>query len=271
MALLNAIIFGLVQGVTEFLPVSSSGHLLVLHRLLSLPIKDDVAFDVALHLATFVAILWFFRKEVIGLAQGFFGSFKDMPKGFNHQSWLIIGATIPAGLAGVLWEDKIESVLRSPLIVALMLVLIGLLFIIVENTGKQLLDDKDISWGKAMAIGCSQVVALIPGTSRSGITTISGMALDLKREAAVRFSFLLSLPIVAGAALKKVPYLISAGLNGQEWLVLAIAFVAAVASGAWAIAFLLRFTAKNSLRAFAYYRFAFASVILLLYLFKILS
>lgn len=260
----SAIIFGVVQGVTEFLPVSSSGHLLVLHRLLVLPVQDEIAFDVALHLATFVAVLWFFRKDVASLAWRWLRSFRYLPGSLTDLSWLIIFATIPAGLAGVLWEDTIETTFRSPLLVAFMLVLVGILFIVVERVGKQSQELSQLTFRQAMIIGLSQAIALIPGTSRSGITTISGMGLNLKRTAAIRFSFLLSLPIIAGAAIKKVPYLFKADLQPHEWAVTGLAFAAAAASGWLAISVLLRFTQKHSLRAFAYYRFVLAFVILAL-------
>ncbi|NTW22234.1 undecaprenyl-diphosphatase UppP [Candidatus Falkowbacteria bacterium] len=268
MEYISAIIFGVVQGVTEFLPVSSSGHLLVLHRLLALPIKDEVAFDVSLHLATFVAVLWFFRKDVVSLALRWLRSFRYLPGSLTDLSWLIIFATIPAGLAGLLWEDTIETVLRSPLLVAFMLVLVGILFIVVERVGKQSQELSQLTLRQAMIIGLSQALALIPGTSRSGITTISGMGLNLKRTAAIRFSFLLSLPIIAGAALKKVPYLFESGLEPREWTVVGLAFVAAVISGWLAIAMLLHFTQKHSLRAFAYYRFVLAFIIIFLMFFS---
>jgi undecaprenyl-diphosphatase len=267
MEYVSAIIFGFVQGVTEFLPVSSSGHLLVLHRLLPLPITDEVAFDVTLHLATFVAVLWFFRKDVVSLAWRWLRSFKYLPGSLTDLSWLIIFATIPAGLAGLLWEDVIETTLRSPLLVAFMLVLVGILFIVVERVGKQTQELSQLTFRQALVIGLAQAIALIPGTSRSGITTISGMGLNLKRTAAIRFSFLLSLPIIAGAAVKKVPYLFRADLQANDWIIVALAFVSAVLFGWLAIAGLLRFTQKHSLRAFAYYRFALAFIIIFLILF----
>lgn len=267
MEYVSAIIFGFVQGVTEFLPVSSSGHLLVLHRLLPLPINDEVAFDVTLHLATFVAVLWFFRKDVASLAWRWLRSFKYLPGSLTDLSWLIIFATIPAGLAGLLWEDTIETTLRSPFLVAFMLVLVGILFIVVERVGKQTQELSQLTLRQAVVIGLAQAIALIPGTSRSGITTISGMGLNLKRTAAIRFSFLLSLPIIAGAAMKKVPYLFQADLQANDWTIVALAFVSAVLFGWLAIAGLLRFTQNHSLRAFAYYRFALAFVILCLIFF----
>jgi len=267
MEYLSAIFFGFIQGVTEFLPVSSSGHLLILHRLITLPVSDEVAFDVALHLATFVAVLWFFRKDVVSLAHRWFRSFKHLPGSLTDLSWLIIFATIPAGLAGLLWEDVIETTFRSPWLVAFMLVLVGVLFIVAERVGRQTQELSQLTFRQAMIIGLCQAVALIPGTSRSGITTISGMGLNLKRTAAIRFSFLLSLPIIAGAALKKVPYLFEANLAGKEWVTIVLAFVAAVFFGWLAIAALLRFTQKHSLRAFAYYRFVLAFVLVALLLF----
>lgn len=264
MTYLYAIIYGLVQGLTEFLPVSSSGHLVLLHQYLKIPVSSDLSFDVALHSATMIAVIWYFRIDILELIKSWFKSFKNLKDGIKDLSWLILFATIPAALAGYFLDSAAEAAFRSPLLVALMMVLVGILFLVAERFSHKSDDLDQLDWKKALLIGCSQAVALIPGTSRSGITTITGMGLNLKRQAAIRFSFLVSIPVIAGATVKELPHLLKGGLVPGELGVLVVAFVVALFSGVFAIKFLLKYTRNNSLKAFAYYRFAFVLVIVLL-------
>lgn len=262
---LSAIIYGLVQGIAEFLPISSSGHLALLHMFLPEPFQNKLAFDVTLHLGTLVAVVWYFRGDIKVLWLDFFASFKDIRKGIFSQSWLVIWGTIPAALIGVKFGDQIELAMSQPLVIALMLVLVGVLFIVMENISKKERNLAELTFKDAIFIGLSQVVALIPGTSRSGITIIAGLGRGLKREAAVRFSFLLSLVIIAGASLIKVPKLFQQDLTPPEWTFLSIAFIVAALSGLWAISFLMKFIAKHNLKTFAYYRFGLAALIVIYY------
>lgn len=265
MQYLYAAILGIAQGLTEFLPVSSSGHLILLHRYLKIPMENELAFDVSLHLATLIAVIWFFRSEILKLFLSWLSSFKNLREGIKDMSWLIIISTIPAALAGYLFEDKIETVFRSPLIVALMMILVGLLFIVIEKIGKQTDDLNKLDWKKALVIGAFQAIALIPGTSRSGITTISGMGLKLKREEAIKYSFLLSIPVIAGATLKELPRLANK-ITFNEASVMIVAFIFSLFSGIIAIRYLLAYTKNHSLNAFAYYRFLVALVIIVLFI-----
>ncbi|MEI8361586.1 MAG: undecaprenyl-diphosphate phosphatase [bacterium] len=191
---------------------------------------------------------------------------KDIKKGIFSPSWLVIWGTIPAALIGVKFGDQLEEFLGKPLIVATMMVLVGGLFIIMENISKKDRNLENLTFADSIVIGLSQVVALIPGTSRSGITIIAGLGRGLKREAAVEFSFLLSLVIIAGASLLKVPKLLSQNMTSPEWLYLGLAFLTAAASGFWAISFLMKFIKTKSLKPFAYYRFCLAAVIVIYYL-----
>ncbi len=275
----NAIIFGIIQGITEFLPVSSSGHLVVLHKFISLPVKSELAFDVTLHFATLLAVVWFFRADIIKLFAGLVYSVKKIfKKDYNYPSetdsfygklsWLLILATIPAALAGVLLENLIENALRSPAVVALMLIAVGVLFIIFEKISKKTDKLNNLTWKNALIIGLAQVFALIPGTSRSGITIIAGLGAGLKREAAVRFSFLLSIPIIFGASIIKIPQIFNTRggesfIAGNEMAILAIAFIASFITGLLAIKYFLRFARSHSLNVFAYYRFALAVLIII--------
>ncbi len=253
MDFLIAIIFGITQGITEFIPVSSSGHLVILHDLFTLPIKNDLAFDVVLHLATILAVLIYFWRDITLII-------KNLLKRKDKIAWYIIIATIPAAIIGFLGEDIITAYFRSTYVVVIMLIIVGVLFIASEKLGKQMKDYQELTWKTALLIGLFQAIALIPGTSRSGITIVAGLLVGLKRQQAVKFSFLLSLPIILGANLFKLPDLLASGLVAGEYIILSIAFIAAFFSGLVAIKYFLRFSARHSLHAFAYYRFALAFV-----------
>lgn len=259
---INALIYGLVQGLGEFLPISSSGHLALLHYIMPSPFTNELAFDVTLHLGTLVAVLWYFRQDILGLIKSWLGSFNRLPAGLNDLSWLVLFATIPAAVVGKLWGDQVETAFGTPLSVAIMLLAVGILFIVAENYSKQQQELKDLKPKNALLIGLSQALALFPGTSRSGITIITGLGLGMKREAIVRFSFLLSIPIITGAAVLKVPELLKSNLNSNEWLYLGVAFLSAALSGVWAINYLLKFVRKHDLKPFAYYRIVLAVAII---------
>jgi undecaprenyl-diphosphatase len=262
--LIKAVIYGAIQGLTEFLPVSSSGHLVFLHDFLPISIENKLAFDVALHFGTLIAVIYYFRRDIYKIIRSFFIGDKN----YQKLGVYLILATVPAAAAGYFLNDIIAIVFRSTLIVIFMLFAVGILFMISERIASQKYDLFDIKFLPAIMIGLAQTIALIPGTSRSGITIVTGMFLGLKREAAARFSFLLSIPVIFGAALMQVPEL--SGLSGNyfEILLYLTAFLTSILSGWWAIKFFLDYVNKNTLRPFAYYRFILALVILLfIYLF----
>lgn len=258
-----AFVYGAVQGITEFLPISSSGHLVILHKYLAFPLQNDLTFDLALHLATVIAVAIYFYKDIWALLIGWFKSLSGKADDNGRLSWLIIIATIPAALAGWLLEGFIENQLRSTLVVAFMLVVVGALFIIAEKVFKKADDLNMLNWEKSIVIGCAQALALIPGTSRSGITIIAGLWAGLKREAAVKFSFLLLIPITLGAFIKKAPGGL-ANAGGNEWAFVSVAFLSALIFGIIAIKYLISFSKKYSLNIFAYYRFALAILVIAL-------
>lgn len=260
MDFITTIIFALVQAVTEFLPISSSGHLVLLHAALPGISDNDLAFDVLLHAGTLLATILYFRSDIyrILLAVGR----QAVGKGSSADArlgWLLLFASVPAAAAGFLFETMIENALRSPWVVVVMLVIVGIALLAVERLSRGTADEHAVGWRAALVIGCAQALALIPGTSRSGITIIAGIAGGLKREAAVRFSFLMSVPIISGATVKKLPDIMSGsgGLNGEAL----IGFVVAVAAGWIVIHYLLRYVRNHSLAAFAYYRFMLAAVV----------
>lgn len=255
---INAIIFGAIQGLTEFLPVSSSGHLVILHKFLSIPVSNDLIFDVILHFATLLAVLYFFRTDIWQLFLAWLGTFKKEKSDYGRVAWLIILGTIPAGFFGYFFDDIIENTLRSPMVVVFMLVLVGVLFLVAEKFAKQRLELKDVGLKQALWIGFAQSLALIPGTSRSGITIIAGMFTNLKREEAIRFSFLLSIPIITGAVIKKAPEVLTNTMEPGELGVIIVAFVSALVFGILTIKYFLSFAKKYSLNFFAYYRFVLA-------------
>ena len=258
-----AIIYGVVQGVTEFLPVSSSGHLVILHKVLPLDFASEVTFDVFLHLASLAAVVYFFRKDILRIAIAWLKGFSGKKSSDVRLGWLIIAATIPAAFVGYFLEDLIENKLRSLNIVIVMLVIVAFLFIFFEKKGKFKKTIKDISLKDASIIGLAQSLALIPGTSRSGITIIAGIALGLKRSEAIRFSFLMSVPIIFGAFLSKIPDMAN-NFNFQgNFLLLILAFLSTFLTAFFVIKYFLRFAEKHTLASFAYYRIILAIFLLI--------
>ena len=259
---LNAIIFGIIQGITEFLPISSSGHLLILHNFLNIPIQNELNFDVMLHLASLFAVIIFFHQDILKLIKGFF-DFKNKTKNNDYRlAWFIIIATIPAAILGFLFDDIIENTLRSLWVVVFMLILVGMLFIFIEKLSKETQDLNTLTWKKYLFIGLAQSMALIPGTSRSGITIIAGMFSGLKKIDAIRFSFLLSVPIIAGANLIKLPQVIQSNPTANEITILIIACIATFTSSILTIKYFLKFAQKYSFKIFAYYRFVLAFILI---------
>jgi len=266
MEYISVVLFSLTQAITEFVPVSSSGHLIVLHAWLpALPI-DAVSFDVFLHGGTLLATVVFFRSDIVQLSRAWFTSLhRGMYDTTARLSWLLLLATIPAAFAGYFFESIIENTLRSPLIVALMLASVGVAFLVVEKTTAPRLNVESLRWPAALGIGCAQALALIPGTSRSGITIIAGMLAGLKREAALRFSFLLSVPIIMGANVKKiVPLWSGTTFSREDFFVCTLGFLISFILGYFVIKYLLVFVKNNSLAVFAYYRFVLAAILLLI-------
>ncbi|MFA6512023.1 MAG: undecaprenyl-diphosphatase UppP [Patescibacteria group bacterium] len=255
-----AILFGIVQGITEFFPVSSSGHLVLLHDLIGISVKNDLAFDVALHWGTLVALIIFFWKDIVQLARGFFTSLRHAARDWSlHEklAWRILVGTIPAVVFGLLLQKfDVEETLRTPWVVATLLFVIALLFLFVERRYRGTKTLSEISYRMALLIGTAQAFALIPGVSRSGITIIIAMAFGFVRGDAARFSFLLSIPAVFGAGALLLPNL--AGLSGQDQGIVGVGFLAATATGVFALRFLLAFLRSGTMRPFAWYRIVLA-------------
>ncbi|MDO8560242.1 MAG: undecaprenyl-diphosphatase UppP [bacterium] len=264
MNILFAALAGLVQGLTEFLPVSSSGHLVLLHALTGFSADDDVAFDVMLHMATAIVVVGFFRQELLGIVRAWARHLlRRGPWSPDARfGWLLLLGSVPAALAGALGEDWLTSTFRGVGSVAVALAVVAVLMLAAERYLRPTRALASVGAPDALAIGFAQALALIPGVSRSGITIIAGLRQGLQREAATRFSFLLSVPIMLGAGAKKLSA--AGALPLDALLPLAVGFIAALVSGWWAIGFLLRFVKRAPLNIFAYYRLALAGALLLL-------
>jgi undecaprenyl-diphosphatase len=263
---LEAILLGVVQGLTEFLPVSSSGHLLLGQYFLGLDQERfGLPFDVALHLGTLVAVVSYFWRDLLRMAGAFARSLtpggRNLADPDQRLAYLILASTIPAALIGYSLEGFFEEAVRSPWVVVFNLVAVGILFIVAEAVGTRTRPADKLRFGEAVGIGLAQAAALVPGVSRSGATITLGLFLGLRREEAARFSFLMSVPIIAGAGSLQLAEVVSQGMDGSQGLMFAAGFVSSAVVGYLAIRFFLRFVVHHSLRAFAYYRFGLAAVV----------
>lgn len=262
MSLLQAAILGIVQGLTEFLPVSSSAHLALIPWAFGWR-DPGLAFDVSLHFGTLVAVLWFFRDEwvrLIGSAWSILTTRRlDTPE--KRRVLYLIIATLPGGIAGLLLEHYAESYFRAPALIATVLIVLGIILWLVDRGAPQTRSMDDMTWGQALALGIAQCFALIPGVSRSGSTITGGRALSFNRESAAVFSFLMSMPITAGAALHEVPKALhQSGLSPE----LIVGVLASALSGWLAIAVLLRYVTRHSYGIFAAYRVILGAAVLIL-------
>ncbi|WP_165874262.1 undecaprenyl-diphosphatase UppP [Rubrobacter taiwanensis] len=259
--LIQAVLLGVVQGLTEFLPISSSGHLLLGQYFLGMDQeKFGLSFDVALHLGTLVAVVSFFRRELLRLALGFLRSLRAPSFSDPDQrlAYLILAATFPAAVIGFLFEDFFSSSARSPWVVVAMLVVVGILLIVGEKVGRMDRQASKMSFLGAVGVGCAQAAALIPGVSRSGATITLGLFLGLTRREAARFSFLMSVPIITGAGSLEMAGVLREGMDVPTF---GVGFLTSAVVGYFTIKYFLVYLARHSLRAFAYYRFGLAAVV----------
>jgi undecaprenyl-diphosphatase len=276
MPLIQAIVLALVQALTEFLPVSSTAHLILFPWLLGW--KDPgLAFDVALHAGTLLAvILYFFKSWVtlvlcgVGLKYPATAPPEDVAQ-YRRMFWYMVIGTIPAGILGKLFHHQIEDELRTPMIIGISLVLVALImwWADAKATGTRELEQSNM--GDALNIGAAQAIALWPGVSRSGITITAGLFRHFTREAATRFSFLLSAPVIAGAVLTELPKLIKmhkAGGLDLPLSTLAISIVVSGVAGYFVIAFFLRYLQTHTLKVFIVYRLVFGIIVLALAFFQ---
>jgi undecaprenyl-diphosphatase len=271
----QAILIGLIQGLTEFIPVSSSAHLELAPWIFGWPsdgLIGSLAFDVFLHLGTLLALIGYFWRDWIRLIGAFVGSLRDRRIGADPDrrlAWLLALATVPAAIIGFVGEDVIDEVLHGGsdpvrLAIAAFLVAGALGLLAADRFGSRRRELGQIGPGTALAIGLSQALALLPGISRSGATITAGLALGLTRESAARFSFLLATPITLGAGLYGSRHLLNEAHTGAEWLAIGGGFAAAAISGVLAIGFLLAWLRSRSVAAFSAYRVALALLVVAL-------
>ena len=250
---LQIFILALVQGLTEFLPISSSAHLILVPVILKWP-DQGLLFDVAMHVGSLTAVMIYFRQEVINMSIAWFGSvFKQRHNQDSRLAWWVIIGTIPAVIAGLIFKDIIETELRSPLVIAWTTIGFGILLGIADKVKKHTRDEYSLTFKNVLFVGLMQALALIPGTSRSGITMTAGLFLGLKSDAAARFSFLLSIPIIIASGLFKTKDLMESTIP-IEWSLLLMA-VGLSAVSAWVcIHFFLQIINKIGMMPFVYYR-----------------
>jgi undecaprenyl-diphosphatase len=254
---LQALLLGLVQGLGEFLPISSSAHLVLVPWLFGWE-DPGLTFDIALHFGTLIAVALYFWKDWLRL---FSKGFTDTRSPDGRLFWYLVMATIPGALIGFALEEKAETVFRNPVLIAVMLIVLGVILYWADRKGAKEVAVKNISLRTSLLIGISQALAVIPGVSRSGVTMSVALLLGLTREAAARFSFLLSAPIIFGAAVIKLPSVIANPAVITSGFILGM--IVSCATGLIAIGFLLRFVQTKTFLPFAWYRFILGAVVII--------
>jgi len=272
-ATLQAAFLGVVQGATEFLPVSSSAHLILARAFFGFDSDQfGLAFDVACHVGTLIAVLIYFRRDIVDLvaavpkailifrADGPAEAGPPVRYENARLIWLLALGTLPAIAAGLLFKRDIEESLRTPIVVAVTLALGSVVFFVAERRGAKTRSDRSLTMTEAVWIGCAQAVALVPGVSRSGITIAVALLLGLRRPDAARFIFLLAIPAILGAAGSEAPHLLKAGMAPDTAMLFGIGVLTSAVVGYATISFFMRFLTSRSLDVFAWYRLALAAV-----------
>ncbi len=269
---IQALVMGLVQGLTEFLPISSSGHLVLVPWLFGWkdPFLDSLAFSVMLHMGTLLALLVYFWRDWIRVIPAGLASIRDRSlRGDPDRklAWLLVVATVPAVIVGPLFNDALESAVRAPALVALMLCVGAAIIWLADRWGSKLRDMGSMTFLGAFGIGVAQVLALVPGISRSGVSISAGLLEGLNREAAARFSFLMATPVIAGAGAFEALKLIRGDSGPRpEVNLVVIGFIAAAISGLLAIRFMLEFLKRQPMTGFVVYRVVAAVIVFIVLL-----
>lgn len=260
----QTILLALLQGLTEFLPISSSAHLILLPRLLGWE-DQGLAFDVAVHVGTLLAVILYFHEDVRRLLLAWFASIVNRQMSADARlAWLVVLGTIPAALTGLLLDDVIETHLRSPLVIALTTIGFGVLLGVADQRGRQARREDSLSVMDVVWIGLAQALALIPGTSRSGITMTAALALGLTRSAAARFSFLLSIPVILMAGSYKTLQL-AQQTEPVDWGSILLGTLVAAVSAYLCIHFFLRLIERIGMLPFVVYRLLLGAFLLVLF------
>lgn len=260
MTILQTLILGILQGITEFLPISSSAHLILVPVVTGWQ-DQGVAFDLAVHVGTLLAVVLYFRKDLLAITRdGVMSVVKRQHLGQSRLAWAVVLGTIPTGLAGLALMDLIETSLRSVSVIVITTLVFGLLLGIADASNRAERDLNRLTWGDVAFIGLAQAISLIPGTSRSGITITAGLLLGLTREAAARFSFLLAIPITALAASLKIIELAQSELV-VEWTHFLLGGVTAFITAIIAIHFFLQWLNRFGMMPYVIYRLILGAVI----------
>jgi undecaprenyl-diphosphatase len=262
---LHIVVLAIVQGITEFLPISSSGHLILVPYFTNWP-DQGLEFDLAVHVGTLTAIVAYFRRTLAAMARDWVSSvIQRREVGESRLAWAVLFGTIPAGLAGLFFRHDIETTLRSPLVVACTTIGYALLLFVADRVGKQQRNERSIGWLDVAVIGCAQALALVPGTSRSGVTITAGLFRNLSRDAAARFSFLLAVPVMTAAGLAELAgYADSTAPIDTRAIVLGLA-VSAV-TGFACIHYFLKWLTRYGVLPYVIYRLVLGAVLLALVL-----
>jgi len=265
MDLFQIIALALLQGLTEFLPISSSAHLILLPIITGWQ-DQGLAFDVAVHVGTLSAVIIYFRHTLYTLLIDWIQSVQQRQLvGDSKLAWAVLLGTIPVGLAGLAFNDAIEGSLRSPMVIATTTIIFGLLLGWADWQGKQQRTEHQLTWKDILIVGAAQAIALIPGTSRSGITMTAGLILGLNREAAARFSFLLSIPVIFLAGSLKTIELVQAGVETNWFAIISGAAVSAI-SAYLCIHIFLKLLEKIGMWPFVIYRLILGVILILLFI-----
>jgi undecaprenyl-diphosphatase len=258
----QAALLGIVQGLTEFLPVSSSAHLILARAFFGWDSdRFGLSFDVACHVGTLIAVLIYFRREIAAMVASLPQIFSPTLDDDAHMIWLIAVGTIPAVVAGLLFKHQIEDHLRTPAVAAVMLALGGVAFFVAERYGSKTRSDRSLMLPEAFLIGCAQALALVPGVSRSGATITVALLLGLRRADSARFIFLLAIPAILGAAVSEAPKVLKAGLGADGATLFLIGIISSAIVGYIAVKWFVRYLASHSLDVFAWYRLALAAAV----------
>jgi undecaprenyl-diphosphatase len=261
--ILHIIVLALVQGLTEFLPISSEAHLILVPVLTHWQ-DQGLAFDVAINIGTLSAVVIYFRKELLSMTHDWFGSFSGKHTPDSRLAWMVLFGTIPVGITGLLFKDFVAEHLRSPLVIATSSIVFGLLLWFADRTGKRARDEHTMNWKDVLIIGCAQAIALIPGTSRSGITMTAGLLQGLDRRAAARYSFLLSIPvIVLAGGLEMLNYIKVASVSDINDMLLGV-LVSGVSAFA-CIHYFLKLLERIGMLPFVIYRIALGIFLLIMF------
>lgn len=264
MSWLQAAILGLVQGVTEFIPVSSSAHLILTSYLLGWE-DQGLAFDMAVHAGSLIALVLYLRHDLRRLLAALVSSSPVLSRQ-RRLAWQLGLATLPVAIAGLLLQGWVAATLRHPLVVATALIAFGLLLWVADRWGRGDGDIWSLSWAAVLVIGCAQVLAMVPGTSRSGVTMTAALVVGLARTESARFSFLLAVPVLCLVAAKSALDLVAGAVTTQPAAPVAVGFVVSAVAAYAAVAWLLRWLRTGSMTLFAVYRVILGVGILTLYL-----